>query len=195
MHIYTIVFIFFVDGGCSRKGIKMKKNNTRTLAKAALIAAAYVALTWVSESLGLGFGAVQFRLSEALTILPVFTPAAVPGLTLGCALANAASPLGPVDIAVGTAATLLQALCTRALRNVQFKGIPFLPLLMPCLFNAFFVGAEIAILSAENGAFATIFASTALTVGAGELLVCFVLGLPLYRLIEKRPALKKILTE
>lgn len=173
----------------------MRKNNTRTLAKAALIAAAYVALTWVSETLGLGFGAVQFRLSEVLTILPVFTPAAIPGLTLGCALANAASPLGPVDIAVGTLATLLQAVCTRQLRNLRIRQIPVLSLLMPCVFNALFIGAEIAFLSAENGAFATLFLSTALTVGLGELLVCFVLGLPLYNLIEKRPNLKRILTE
>lgn len=173
----------------------MKKNNTHTLAKAALIAAAYVALTWLSEALGLGFGAVQFRLSEVLTILPVFTPAAVPGLTLGCALANAASPLGPVDMLVGTAATLLQAFSTRALRNIQCKNIPVFSLLMPCLFNAVFIGAEIAFLSAGNDSFAAVFASTALSIGAGELLVCFVLGLPLYKLIEKRPALKRILTE
>ena len=108
----------------------MKNTKAHTLAKAALIAAAYVALTWMSEALGLGFGAVQLRLSEALTILPVFTPAAIPGLILGCAVSNAGSPLGPVDMVVGTAATLLQVLCTRRLRNVKIKNIPFLSLLI-----------------------------------------------------------------
>ena len=173
----------------------MRKNKARTLAKAALIAAAYVALTWMSEALGLGFGAVQLRLSEALTILPVFTGSAVPGLILGCAVSNAASPLGPVDIAVGTAATLLQALCTRGLRNVKIKNIPILSLLMPVLFNAVFVGAEIAFLSMNEASFWAVFGSTALSVGIGELIVCIALALPLYQLIENRPVLKKLIEQ
>lgn len=171
----------------------MKNTKAHTLAKAALIAAAYVALTWMAEALGLGFGAVQLRLSEALTILPVFTPAAIPGLILGCAVSNAGSPLGPVDMVVGTAATLLQVLCTRGLRNVKIKNIPFLSLLMPVLFNAVFVGAEIAFLSMNEESFWAVFGSTALSVGIGELIVCIALALPLYQLIEKRPALKKII--
>ncbi len=171
----------------------MKKTKALTLAKAALIAAAYVALTWVSEAIGLGFGAIQLRLSEALTILPVFTPAAIPGLLLGCAIANAGSPLGPIDVVVGTTATLLQVLCTRKLRNVKQKNIPFLSLWMPVLFNAVFVGAEIAFLSMQEESFWAVFGSTALSVGIGELLVCGVLALPLYQLIEKRPALKKMI--
>ncbi len=173
----------------------MKKNKALYLAKAALIAAAYVALTWVSEALGLGFGAIQLRLSEALTILPVFTPAAMPGLILGCAVANAGSPLGPIDILVGTTATLLQVFCTRGLRRVKQKNIPFLSLLMPVLFNAFFVGAEIGFLSTDGKSFWTVFGSTALSVGIGELLVCGALALPLYQLIEKRPALKKLIEQ
>ena len=173
----------------------MKKNHTRTIAKAALIAASYVALTWASEALGLGFGAIQLRISEALTILPAFTPAAIPGLALGCALANAGSPLGPIDIIVGTTATLLQAFCTRGLRNVKCKGIPFLSLLMPVLFNAVFVGAEIAFLSMQEEGFWAVFTSTAISVGIGELIICGVLGTALYRLIDKRPALKKTIEQ
>lgn len=174
---------------------KMKKRKTQNLAKAAVIAAAYVALTWMSEALGLGFGAIQLRLSEVLTVLPVFTPAAIPGLVLGCAIANAGSPLGPIDIVIGATATLLQALCTRGLRNVKLKNIPLLSIVMPVVFNALFVGAEIAFLSANDGGFWVVFGSTALSVGIGELIVCGVLALPLYRLIEKRPALKRMLEE
>lgn len=171
----------------------MKKTKAITLAKAAVIAACYVALTWASEALGLGFGAIQLRLSEALTVLPVFSPAAIPGLILGCAIANAGSPLGPIDVAVGTTATLLQVLCTRGLRNVRQKNIPFLSLLMPVLFNAVFVGSEIAVLSMQEESFWAVFGSTALSVGIGEALVCSLLALPLYKLIEKRPELKKMI--
>lgn len=181
--------------GSSRKGKQMKKTNTRTIAKAALIAAAYTALTWLSEAMGLGFGSVQFRLSEMLTVLPVFTPAAIPGLVLGCILSNAASPLGPIDIFVGSAATLLQSICSQKLRNVRIKNIPLLSLLMPVFFNAVFVGAEIAFLSADAEGFWVSFGTTALSVGFGELLVCTVLALPLFRLFEKRPALKKLIEQ
>lgn len=173
----------------------MKKPNTRTMAKAALIAAAYAALTWLSELLGIGYGAVQFRLSEALTILPVFTPAAIPGLTLGCAIANLSSSLGPIDIFVGSLATFLQSLCCRKLRSFRQKNIPFLSLIMPIFFNAVFVGVEIAALTAGSDGFLSVFASTALSVGFGETVVCFVLSLPLFRLIENREALKKIIQD
>lgn len=173
----------------------MKKQNTQTLAKAALIAAAYFALTKLSEVLGIGFGAVQFRLSEVLTVLPVFTPAAIPGLTLGCAIANLSSPFGPVDVVVGTLATLLQSLCTRRLRNFRQKDIPFASLVMPVLFNAVFVGAEIAFLSVGTDGFFTVFFTNALSVGLGEAVVCFALGLPFLRLIEKREELRKIIQQ
>lgn len=165
------------------------------MAKAALIAAAYAALTWLSEAMGIGFGAIQFRLSEALTILPVFTPAAIPGLTLGCAIANLSSSLGPVDIFVGTLATFLQTLCCRKTRNIRQKNVPFLSLVMPIFFNAIFVGIEIAALTAGSNGFWSVFASTALTVGFGETVVCFVMALPLFRLIENRKSLKNIIQQ
>lgn len=173
----------------------MKKTNIRNAVKSAMIAAAYVALTWLSQTLGLGFGTVQFRLSEALTILPAFTPAAIPGLALGCAIANTASTLGPIDILVGGTATLLQAICTRALRNVQFKNIPVLSLLMPVFFNGIFIGAEIAFLTMAGEGFWTVFVPTALTIGGEELLVCLLTALPLYKLIQQRPALQRIIKE
>ena len=73
----------------------------RFLALGAVIAALYAVLTYVAAAVNLAYGPVQFRFSEALTVLPVFTPAAIPGLTLGCVIANLGSPLGVVDWVFG----------------------------------------------------------------------------------------------
>ena len=75
-----------------------------------MTAALYVALTYLANALGLASGAIQFRLSEALAILPFFTPAAIPGLYIGCLLANILTACAPLDIALGPVATLLGAL-------------------------------------------------------------------------------------
>ena len=98
----------------------------RYLVQAAVIAAIYAVLTLLASSLNLAYGPVQFRISEFLTVLPMFTPAAIPGLTLGCFLANLASPFGPVDWIFGSVATLLAAVVSYLLRNVRIKDIPFL---------------------------------------------------------------------
>ena len=114
----------------------------------ALIAAVYAALTYAVAPLS--FGATQFRISEALTILPVFTPAAIPGLAIGCVIANIGSPFGPIDIVLGTLATLLAALMTRLTRNIRFKNIPLLSLIFPTLFNGIIIGAEIMMFTPEQ---------------------------------------------
>ena len=82
-------------------------SKVRFLAQGAVIAALYAVLTYLAAAMNLAYGPVQFRFSEALTVLPVFTPAAIPGLALGCFLSNLASPLGIVDWVFGTAATCL----------------------------------------------------------------------------------------
>ena len=172
-------------------------NRVQFLAMAAVIAAMYAVLTYVAGILNLAYGAVQFRFSEALTVLPVFSGAAVPGLTLGCFLANLASPLGVVDWVFGTLATLLATLLTRSVRNVRVKGMPVLAPLPPVLCNAIIVGYEVSCLS-EAGAFSftnfswAAFWPSALSVGVGELVVCYVLGLPLMWLLEKTGASRKI---
>ena len=84
--------------------------HVRFLVEAAVIAALYTVLTYLAVAMNLAYGPIQFRFSEALTILPVFTPAAIPGLALGCFLSNLASPLGIVDWVFGTLATLLAAM-------------------------------------------------------------------------------------
>ena len=98
--------------------------NVRFLTQAAVIAALYAVLTYVAAALNLAYGPVQFRFSEALTVLPVFTPAAVPGLALGCFLANLGSPLGIVDWVFGTGATLLAAIGTWLVGRVRVKDVP-----------------------------------------------------------------------
>ena len=163
------------------------KQSTRQLTVSALIAAFYAIFTLSSSALGLAYGPVQFRLSEALTVLPVFSPAAVPGLVIGCVLSNITSPYGLVDICFGALATLLAALCTRFFRKVQIKGLPILSLSMPVIFNAVIVGAEIAVLLPDATVQAkwVAFFYNALTVGLGEAAVCFGLALPFYIIIKK----------
>ena len=164
------------------------KRPAQRLVGAALIAALYAAATYASAAAGLAYGGVQFRFSEALTILPVFTPYAIPGLTIGCLLGNLASPLGLADILCGTAASLIAACLTRLLRNIKPGGIPWLACLPPVLVNALIVGAELALLTAPSGGFWPAFGLFALQVGAGQLVCCCGLGIPLYLLLRKTGA-------
>ena len=168
---------------------------TAYLTKAALIAAVYTVLTYAAAALNLAYGEVQFRFSEALTVLPLFCPAAIPGLTVGCLLSNLLSTINPVDMVVGTLATLLAALTARALRNVAIKGYPLLSMLMPVLFNGVFVGAEIAWFSGGNtpALFLKAFIPAALSVSAGEAVVVLVPGTLLFYLIKKNGKLHQLL--
>lgn len=164
---------------------------TLFLMQGAVIAALYAALTYVAGLAGLAYGNVQFRFSEALTVLAAFTPAAVPGLTIGCLLGNLGSPYGAVDILCGTLATLLAALCSYGTRKLKIRGIPLVSLLFPVLFNAVIVGAEIALFLPE-GFSAQGFLINALWVGLGELVVCCAGGIPLAIAID-RTKLSKLL--
>lgn len=154
------------------------------LVTGALIAALYTALTQAAAAAGIAYGAVQFRFSEAMTVLAAFTPAAIPGLTIGCFLGNLGSPFGMVDIVCGTLATFLAAVCSYATRKVCIKKLPVLAPLFPVLFNAVIVGLEIAYFMPEGLTF-TGFLIAALEVGAGELVVCYALGLPLAAAIQR----------
>ena len=125
----------------------MKKISSRNLVRCAMIAALYAVIS--IAFLPLAFGAVQARVSEALTLLPVFTPLGVVGVTLGCLITNTygvaagANILGAADILFGTAATLAAALMTRGLRKYRIKGLPVLASLPPVIVNAVVVGAEL----------------------------------------------------
>lgn len=167
----------------------MKNKKLLYLTQSAMIAAIYAALTLICSAWS--FTANQLRVSEALTILPIFTPCAIPGLTIGCFLSNLASPVGVLDCIFGTLATLLAALCTRALRNIRIRKIPFLAPLPPVVFNAVIVGALISYTMPEGFTVAAFIAS-GLSVGLGELIVCYVFGIPLALGLEKSGLSKKI---
>ena len=129
----------------------MSGKKDRYLAEAAVIAALYAALTYVSGAFGIAYLGVQFRISEALTIMPIFSTAPIWGLVIGCVLGNIGSPFFVMDMVFGSLATLLAAILTRKLRQKKIKGFPVFSFLPPILLNAFFVGAEIALLA--DGAF------------------------------------------
>ena len=176
----------------------MKNKTTLYIVQGAIIAALYAALTILQNVLipGSASMAVQFRISEALTILALYTPAAIPGLTIGCVIANISSipALGPYDLIFGSIATLLATLAMYALRNVRFFKLPVLAALMPALFNGIIVGFEIDFFFINNAqAFNFIdFLVQGGLVALGELAVLFVLGLPLSRVIEINGLDKKL---
>lgn len=162
--------------------MKKQRKSTVFLVQAALIAAIYAAITYFISPLS--FGAQQLRISEALTVLPVLTPAAVPGLAIGCAIANLGSPLGLVDIVCGTLATLIAAVLTRLTRNIRFKNLPLLSLVFPVLLNGIIIGLEISFFLPEGMSFMGFLYSGG-SVALGEALSCYVLGLPLFAALNR----------
>ena len=162
---------------------------------AALIAAVYAALT-----IALGFisyGPIQFRVAEALCILPFFMPFTTWGLFVGCILANIMSPVGLADVIFGSLATLGCCLCAAAIgRGWDGKSWwkCILACFMPVIWNAVIIGLLLALFYAEDGrAKLTLFFLYGAEVGLGEAVVMYVLGLPLMRALPKMkffPALK-----
>lgn len=173
----------------------MTGKKTANLTKAAVTAALYAALTLISASVGLAYGGIQFRLSEVLTVLPLFTPAAIPGLAVGCAVSNLFSTVNPLDIPVGAAATLLSAFLTRKLGGVRIKGFPFLSVLMPVIVNGVFIGAELTLFAAEKTSAWVMFGTSFLTVAAGEAAVCFTGGAMLVKFISRSDRLQSALSK
>lgn len=153
----------------------MKKTNTAYLSQAAMIAAIYVVLTYVFAPFS--FGEIQVRIAEALTILPLFTPAAVPGLFIGCLIGNILGGAILPDIVFGSIATLIGAFGTYLLRN----QLPVLAPLPPILANTVIVPF---ILHFGYGVALPI-PFLMLTIGIGEILSCGVLGIILYIALKK----------
>lgn len=146
----------------------MKNKKAVFITQAAMIAALYVILTQLSHLFGLDSHAIQLRFSEALTVLPFFTPAAVPGLFIGCLLANFFSGCLPWDIVFGSIATLLGALGTYALR--RHKWLAPVP---PILSNTIIVPLILSYIYKFEGSLPYFM----ITVGTGEILSCGVLGM------------------
>ncbi len=157
----------------------MKKTKLKRMVAAAIIAASYAGLTYISAIFGIAYGPIQFRVSEALTVLPLFTPVAIPGLTIGCFLANIMS-YNPIDLVFGTVATLIASLGTYYSRNIKIKGFPLLSFLCPIIANAVIVGFEIAFFFVETDAVLITFLISACEVALGEIVVIFLLGTPFY---------------
>lgn len=172
----------------------MTKKTTMYIVQGAVIAALYAVLTTAQALLlpGTTSMAVQFRVSEVMTVLAFFTPAAIPGLTVGCILANILGGLGPIDMIFGSLATLLAVISMRLLRNVCVKDVPFIGLLMPAVFNGLIVGFEIEFFFV--GQMATFnffdFLFQGGCVALGELVVLYVLGIPLTFALRKYKLVK-----
>lgn len=157
------------------------RNKTRSMVHGAIIAALYVVLTHLQniifpDSANL---AIQFRASEALCVLAFFTPAAIPGLTIGCFLFNLTSGSAlPLDFLIGSLATLGAAICMWKSRNLTIKGYPLLGMLMPALWNAVLVGKELSIYIGGG------FFLNAICVAIGELTVLLLLGTVVYYAVK-----------
>ncbi|WP_407383241.1 QueT transporter family protein [Ruminococcus sp.] len=170
----------------------MKNKRVLFLTQAAVIAALYAVLT-VGQNLlfpGTASMAVQFRVAEVLTVLAIYMPAAIPGLTVGCIIANISSVtagLGFYDMIFGSIASLLAAISMYQLRDIRFKNIPFPALLMPALFNGLIVGFEIDFFFVGNLSFnLTDFLVQAGCVALGELAVLMILGIPFCIFLNKQ---------
>ena len=157
----------------------MRKISVLFVTQAAVIAAMYVVLTFVSSSMGLASGEIQIRLSEMLVILPAFTPAAIPGLFLGCLLSNLLTGCTVIDIVFGSLATLVAAILSYQLRNHKY---PLLVTVPPVVANMIVVPF---ILKFSYGVPLPIPVMMA-TVGIGEVISCVVLGSVLYFALVKR---------
>ncbi|MBM6953580.1 QueT transporter family protein [Enorma phocaeensis] len=184
----------------------MKSND---IARMGVIAALYAACTLVTMLVlgNLAWGPVQFRVSEALCALALFTPAAVPGLTLGCAIANVANialsgtgMLGLLDVVFGSAATFAGALFTWKMRRH-----PLVALAGPVLANALIVPAYLPILLQATGFYTIPFTSISLdgawplmylfglvSTGVGEAVIMYVLGYPLARSLARAPYFREL---
>ena len=165
------------------------RKNTRFLVHSAVIAALYVVLTHAQnllfpESTSM---AIQFRASEALCVLAFFTPAAIPGLGIGCLLFNLSSGAAlPLDFLVGSLASLLAAAGMWLSRRVTFCKMPVLGLVMPALTNAVLVGWELTVYIGQA------FWLNAVQVAIGELAVLFTLGIVLYFAVKSRGLDKRL---
>ena len=143
---------------------------------AAMIAALYVLLTYLADLFGLASAPVQLRFSEALTILPVFTSAAVPGLFAGCLLANLLTGAAFWDVVFGSLATLLGAIGTRWLRKTPYAAV-----LPPILANTLVVPPVLSVVYGLAESLPYLY----ITVFLGEVLSCGVLGILLYRVLRR----------
>lgn len=155
----------------------MKITRAKHISQAAMIAALYVILTLLTNLLGLANGVIQIRISEALTVLPLYFPAAVPGVFVGCLISNLLTGCALWDVVFGSLATLIAAFITSKMH--KFKYLATLP---PVIANTLIIPPILKIVYTVPDAMWFIY----LTVFIGEIISCTVLGTGLITLIEKR---------
>ena len=156
--------------------MQKNKKHIRLLCEAALIAAIYVILTYLCAAFGMSSGAIQLRLSEALCVLAIFTPAAVPGVALGCFMANLLTGCALWDIVFGSLASLVGMLGCRALKKHSYLApVPY------ALANMIVIPFVVKLVYGAPEALPLIF----LTVGIGEIISVFGFGIPLYLVLKK----------
>lgn len=158
--------------------MNMKNKKVLFLTQAAMIAALYVVLTFVANAFGMASGAIQVRLSEMLIILPAFTPAAIPGLFIGCFLSNLLTGCCILDIVMGSVATLIGALGAYLLR--RWKWLVPVPNVIA---NSLIV--PYVLTSPYGYGLTDAWWYLIVTVGIGEIISCMVLGMVLYFALKK----------
>ncbi len=165
-----------------------KSERIRFLTVTGLIAGLYTALTLVLAPLS--FGPVQCRVAEAMTILAAYTPAAIPGLTVGCILSNVvglsmgANVAGALDILLGSIATGIAAWLSYRLRGFRVKGLPFWSSVPPVVTNALIVGTELAVVITPDLTFYGWLVWVG-SVAAGQIIACMGGGLLLAKMLQK----------
>ncbi len=152
------------------------RHQIRFLCEAALISSIYVILTYLCAAVGMSSGAIQLRFSEALCIFGIFTPAAVPGVALGCFMANLLTGCALWDIVFGSLASLVGMIGLIAL-----KKFPYLALVPYALANMIVIPFVVKLVYGTPEALPLIF----LTVGIGEIISVFGFGIPLYLVLKK----------
>ena len=177
----------------------MKNTSTKTnrMVKIAMIGAIYAAITFATFFMS--FGAIQYRVSEVLTVLPAYTSLAIPGLGIGCAAANlmgffmGVNPIGWIDAIFGTLATVIAALLSRQFGKLDNKLLRYILVpLPPVLANAVIVGLELTIVFQDGSAFFPMFLTNAVSVGIGQAVICYALGIPFMMVLSKNEFYKKI---
>lgn len=157
-----------------------RRFNSRYLARMGIIAGLYFAVTVAFGSFA--YGPLQVRISEALTVLPFLWPAAIPGLTIGCALANLFGPFGMVDVIVGSLLTLIAALLTARMPRLWMAPLP------PILVNAVGLSFYLPTMTGIPLLGGIPFVSTFIAVGIGQTVACYGLGYPLLMALRRMGA-------
>lgn len=161
------------------------RKKLKDMIEVSLIASIYTVLTFFAAIFGVAYSGFQFRISEIMVVLPVISPNAILGLTLGCFISNLSSPFGIVDVIFGSLSTFIASILTRHLKDIKIKGIPILSPLPPVVIGAIYVGLMVSFFNLGKF-YLPLFLTVFFNVFFSQFIVCYVLGIPFLKLIEKR---------